>query len=194
MPTATMSPHRVLLVLNMQVGLAADPPRGIPAAATVRANVARVLQHARMAVPQERAPRIVHMRNCGEAGGPDEEGTSEWELLDAPQDGEFLIDKRKGNAFDGTELGEIVPVDAEVVVVGVMSEYSVKSTCRAALQRGNTVLLISGAHGTYDHKELTEHRRFTPAHQISAQVEEELDKAGAIVLDMSYVPGLFDDR
>ncbi|KAJ6488971.1 Isochorismatase hydrolase [Mycena sanguinolenta] len=189
-------PHRVLLVLNMQVGLVADPPRGIgiPAAPAVRANVAQVLKHARLAAPREYAPLIVHLRNCGDAGDPDEEGTSGWELMNLPQDGELVIDTRKGNAFAGTELGEIVPVDAEVVVVGVMSEYSVKSSCRAALQRGNTVLLIRGAHGTYDHKELTENGRFTSAHKISTLVEEELDKAGAIVLDMSYMSGLFDGR
>ncbi|KAF7375679.1 Streptothricin hydrolase [Mycena sanguinolenta] len=188
-----MNSDRVLLVVNMQVGLVADPPQGIPAASTVRANVALVLKHARMA-PPEHAPRIVHLRNCGETGDLDEEGTPTWELLYPPHDGELVMNKRKGNAFAGTGLAEIVPVDAEVVVVGVMSDYSVKSTCRAALKRGNTVLLIRDAHGTYDHQELTENGRFTPAHEISAQVEEELDKAGAIVLDMSYLPGLFDGR
>ncbi|KAF8143471.1 Isochorismatase-like protein [Mycena galopus ATCC 62051] len=186
-----MTSHRVLLVLNVQVGLVSDPPQGIPAAHTVRENISLVLQWAREA---QHSPRIIHFRNCGEAGEPDQEGTPNWNLLHQPLPGEDLLDKRKTNAFSGTTLGELVPPDAEVVVVGLMSEYSVKSTCKAALLRGNSVLLIRGAHGTYNHQELTENGRFTPAEKISAQVEEELDKAGAIVLDMEDLPGLFEGR
>ncbi|KAJ7642623.1 Isochorismatase-like protein [Mycena polygramma] len=186
-----MTSRRVLLVLNLQLGLIADPPQGIPAARTVRANIDLVLAHARHA---EHTPQIIHFRNCGEVGEPDEEGTPTWELLHAPLPGELLIDKRKTNAFLGTKLGELVAPDAEVVVVGLMSEYSVRATCRAALLRGNTVLLMRGAHGTYDHTELVEGGRVTRGEKISAQVEEELDKAGAIILDMNYLPGLFDGR
>ncbi|KAJ7240168.1 Isochorismatase hydrolase [Mycena haematopus] len=181
-----MTSHRVLLVLNIQIGLISDPPL-----ATVRDNVALVLHQARSASP---APRIIHFRNCGEPGDPDERGTRTWELLHPPRPGEEVLDKCKSNAFAGTGLGELVASDAEVVVVGLLSEYSVRSTCKAALERGNTVLLIRGAHGTHDHKELTENGRFTPAEKISAQVEEELDKAGAIILDMGYLPGLFEGR
>ncbi|KAJ6522289.1 Isochorismatase-like protein [Mycena capillaripes] len=186
-----MASRRVLLVLNLQIGLISDPPQGIPAAQTVRENVDLILDHARRA---EHAPRIIHFRNCGEPGDPDEEGTPTWELAHEPLPGELVLDKRKTNAFSGTTLSELVAPDAEVVVVGLMSEYSVKSTCRAALLRGNTVLLMRGAHGTYDHKELVEGGRLTPADKISAQVEEELDKAGAIILDMKYLPGLFEGR
>ncbi|KAJ6468641.1 Isochorismatase-like protein [Mycena vitilis] len=187
-----MTSRRVLLVLNLQLGLIADPPQGIPAADTVRANIELVLAHARRAEP-ENTPQIIHLRTCGEAGEPDEEGAPAWELLHAPLPGELLIDKRKTNAFLGTNLGELIAPDAEIVVVGLMSEYSVRATCRAALLRGNTVLLMRGAHGTYDHTELVD-GRVTRGEKISAQVEEELDRAGAIVLDMNYLPGLFDGR
>ncbi|KAJ7108905.1 Isochorismatase-like protein [Mycena crocata] len=177
---------RVLLVVNVQVGLISSIP-----STTVGDNIALVLEHARRA---EHAPRIIHIRNGGEAGEPDEEGTSSWELLNAPLPGELLLDKRKSNAFFGTNLAELVGPDAEVVVIGLLSEYSIKSTCREALARGNTVLLIRGAHGTYDHVELVEGGRLTPADKISAKVEDDLDKLGAIVLDMKYLPGLFDGR
>jgi hypothetical protein len=56
------------------------------------------------------------------------------------------------------------------------------------------VLLIRGAHGTYDHVQLAEDGRVIRADTIAAQVEEELDKLGAIVLDMEYVPGIFEGR
>ncbi|KAJ6543544.1 Isochorismatase-like protein [Mycena vulgaris] len=182
---------RVLLVVNIQVGIIADPPQGIPSASTVRENIALVLEHARRA---EHTPRIIHIRNSGDPGEIDEEGTPTWELLHPPLPGELLIDKRKSNAFSGTKLGELVAPDAEVVVVGLLSEYSIKSTCRAALLRGNTVLLMRGAHGTYNHIELVEGGTVKPADKISTKIEEELDKAGAIILDMSYLPGLFEGR
>ncbi|KAJ7452946.1 Isochorismatase-like protein [Mycena latifolia] len=182
---------RVLLVVNVQAGLIA-PPRGIPAAAAVRDNVAQVLDYARRALPAP--PRIIHIRNSGDPGDPDEPGTPTWELLHPPHPGEVVLDKRKSNAFSGTTLSELVAPDAEIIVVGLLSEYSIKSTCRAALLRGNTVLLIRGAHGTYDHVELVDGGSLKPAEKISAMVEEELDKAGAIILDMKYLPSLFEER
>jgi hypothetical protein len=53
---------------------------------------------------------------------------------------------------------------------------------------------MRGAHGTYDHQELIDGGRLTTAEKISTQVEEELDKAGAMILDMKYLPGLFEGR
>ncbi|KAJ7318797.1 Isochorismatase-like protein [Mycena albidolilacea] len=186
-----MTSHRVLLVLNIQVGLIADPPQGIPAARLVRENVATVLEQARCA---SHPPRIIHCRSCGDPGDIDEKGTQTWELLHAPRSGEFVVDCRKTNAFMGTALGELIAPDAELVVVGLMSEYAVKSTCRAALRRGNTVLLMRGAHGTHDHTVIADGGRFTPGENISARVEEELDRAGAMILDMKYLSGLFEGR
>ncbi|KAF7335378.1 Streptothricin hydrolase [Mycena venus] len=177
-----MTSRRVLLVLNLQVGLISDPPQGIPAAQSVRENIALVLEHARRA-SAEQAPCIIHFRNCGEPGDLDEEGTPTWELLHPPLPGEFVFDKRKTNAFSCTALDEHVAPDAEVVVVGLMSEYSVKSSASILPDP-------RGAGGG----ELVDGGRLTPAEKISAQVEEELDKAGAIILDMKYLPGLFEGR
>ncbi|KAJ7503233.1 Isochorismatase-like protein [Mycena galericulata] len=193
---------RVLLVINAQVGhLASDAPGSvlggpgpIPHAPAIRDNIALVLAHAR-AAPADADVTVIHLRNAGDPGDPDAEGSPGWALLHAPLPGEPVVDKRKSNAFAGTRLAELVAPDAEVVVVGLMSEYSIKSTCSAALQRGNTVLLMRGAHGTYDHVELVDGPgRLTPAEKISAQVEDELDRAGAMVLDMKYLPGLFEGR
>ncbi|KAK7055981.1 streptothricin hydrolase [Favolaschia claudopus] len=189
-----MSAHRALLVLNQQVGFISDPPQGIPAARTVRQNIGLVLEQARLASSSEQAPRIIHFRNCGEKGDLDEEGTPTWELLHAPQPGETVMNIRKSNAFSNPALEDLIAPEAEIVVVGLMSEYAIKSTCRAALARGNTVLLIRGAHGTYDHREITESGRLTPAHKISDQVEADLDDAGVMVLDMKYLSGIFEGR
>ncbi|KAJ7057497.1 hypothetical protein C8F01DRAFT_1256761 [Mycena amicta] len=84
--------------------------------------------------------------------------------------------------------------EAEIFVVRVLSEYSIKSTIKAALGRENTVILMRGAHGTYDHVELANHGNVTPEDKIVAQVEEQLDQAGAMILDMELLPNLFDGR
>nr|GAT60579.1 predicted protein [Mycena chlorophos] len=190
----------VLLLLNVQRGLLLDPDTRIPDAEPVLDNIRRVLLAARSAAPEVR-PRIIHLRNSGEAGEPDEEGTASWGLVplhDAAAGttglpaGEVVVDKKKSNAF--TVLDELISPDVEIVVVGVLSEYSVKSTIKAALGRGNSVILMRGAHGTYPHVELANNGNVTPAEKIVAQVEEELDLAGAMVLDMELLPNLFEGR
>ncbi|KAF7311736.1 Isochorismatase domain-containing protein [Mycena indigotica] len=200
----------VLLLLNVQHGLVADARTRIHDGPAVLENIRRVLAAARAAgtgagEEEERGivtggggggPRIVHVRNAGDAGDPDELGTPGWELVLHDRDGsdELVVDKRKNNAFAGTELGRIVAPEAEIVVVGVMSEYSVKSTVKAALARGNTVILMKGAHGTYDHVALDNDGNVTRADTIVAEIEEELDRAGAVVLDMEFLPNLFEGR
>ncbi|KAF7317415.1 Isochorismatase domain-containing protein [Mycena chlorophos] len=182
--TADDDLRTVLLLLNVQRGLLLDPDTRIPGAEPYR-------------------PRIIHLRNSGEAGEPDEEGTASWGLVPlhdaaAPAGsaalpaGEVVVDKKKSNAF--TVLEEMISPDVEIVVVGVLSEYSVKSTIKAALGRGNSVILMHGAHGTYPHVELANNGNVTPAEKIAAQVEEELDLAGAMVLDMELLPNLFEGR
>ncbi|KAF7327061.1 Isochorismatase domain-containing protein [Mycena kentingensis (nom. inval.)] len=191
-PTPPAPFRNVLLLLNVQVGLVLDPASAIPNASPVRENIARVLAAARRAA--EHKPHIIHVRNCGEAGEPDEEGKPSWNLVLTPLAGEDVVDKKKSNAFSGTPLDEMIHPDAEIVVVGLMTEYSVKSTCKAAMARGNTVILMHGAHGTYDHVELANNGLVTRADKIVAQIEEELDIAGAMVLDMDLLPGVFDGR
>ncbi|KAJ7618069.1 Isochorismatase-like protein [Roridomyces roridus] len=183
---------RTLLVLGYQAGFVAAPPMGIPSASIVTANIDLVLTSARQAPPD--SIRIIHVRNTGDPGDPDAQGTPTRELVHPPLPGELVLDKEKSNAFTGTELAELITPDEEIVVVGLLSDYSVKHTCRGALERGNTVILIRGAHGTYDHLEIGEGGRFTPAARISARVEEELDEAGVMILDMKYLPDIFEGR
>jgi len=71
----------------------------------------------------------------------------------APLSGEHVIDKLKNNAFVGTRLPELVPEHADLVVAGLQSEYCIRATCSAALDRGNRVHLVRAAHATYDDAE-----------------------------------------
>ncbi|KAH9937866.1 Isochorismatase hydrolase [Epithele typhae] len=183
--------HQVLLVLDVQVNMLRDPPAGIPAAAVVGPNIASILARARDAAPP---PRIVHIRNCGDAGEPDETGSEGWELVHLPRSGEFVIDKRKNNAFAGTTLADVIPPTAEIIMVGMQSDFCIRATCSAALARGNEVLLVRGAHATYDRIEYHQHGLITTAAEVQKEIEGELEEAGVIMLDMKDLSGMFSDR
>lgn len=100
----------------------------------------------------------------------------------------------KNNAFTGTSLGDIIPPDAEIIVAGFQTDYSIRATCSAALGRGNEVLLIRGAHATYDRIEVLHGGGITPAKRIEAEIEAELEEAGVHLLDMKDLGGIFTDR
>ncbi|KAH9838730.1 Isochorismatase-like protein, partial [Rhodofomes roseus] len=184
---------RVLLLLDCQVARLSDPPLGVPEARSVGANIAQVLATARASPPPSR-PRIIHVRKCGAPGDADEPHLPGWELVHAPLADEPVLDKRKNNAFTGTALAELVPPDAELVVVGLESDFCVRATCSAALARGNDVLLIRGAHATYDRIEYWDGGTSTPAEKVQREIEEELEEAGVVLLDMADLPSLFGDR
>jgi len=170
----------VLLLLDIQVSMLAPPPIGVPASGSVRNT--------------HPPPLIVHVRNNGDVGDPDERNSDGWQLIFPPLPSELIIDKRKNNAFAGTELGDVVPSTAEIVVAGFQTDYSIRATCSAALGRGNEVLLIREAHATYDRIEVLHGGGVTSADKIQAEVEAELEEAGVHLLEMKDLPGLFTGR
>lgn len=149
--TMATSHQRVLLLLDVQEGMLSGR-KAVPAAAQVKNNIATILNHARYkAIPP---PLIIHVRNDGGSGEPDELGTPGWQLIHKPLPGELIIDKSKNNAFAGTMMEKLIPGDAVIVVVGLQSDFCVRATCGAALHRGNSVLLIRGSHTTFDRLEV----------------------------------------
>ncbi|KAF7311726.1 Isochorismatase domain-containing protein [Mycena indigotica] len=191
----TQTMRTALLLLGVQHRLLENADTRIPDAPAVLGNIRRVLEAARTAAAAgadtNAKPRIVHVRHAGAASDPEEAGAL---LLHDGQADEIVIDKQRNNAFAEPALDRLIRPDVEVVIVGVTSEYAVKSTAKAAIERGNTVILIRGAHGTYDHTELNNHSHVNRGAKIAANVERELDKAGAMVLDMEFVPNLFEGR
>lgn len=184
-------PAVVLLVLDAQVAMLSDPPLGVPAAQTVRTNIAHVIDTARAQRP---APRIIHIRNCGVTGEPDEPRSAGWQLLHGARPGEPVLDKLKNNAFEGTDLAALVPPAARFIIVGCQSDYCVRATCSAALARGNHVVLVRGAHATYDRDEILEGDAVTPAATVESEIEAELEEAGVLLVEMHDVPTLFTER
>ncbi|SRR6266545_265547 len=191
-----IGPQRVLLLLDIQQAMLCPPPVGVPSSKSVYSNLEKILSHARSASDAQSGPppSIIHVRNNGDAGDPDEPQAAGWELIFAPFPGEIIIDKRKNNAFAGTSLAEIIPPTAEIVVAGFQTDYSIRATCSAALGRGNEVLLIKGAHATYDRIEVLHGGGITPANRIEAEIEAELEEAGVHLLDMRDVVGIFENR
>jgi nicotinamidase-related amidase len=163
----------VLLLVDVQRNMLL-PPEPVPGAETVSKAIEDVLQQARAA-----GATVVHIRNNGTEADPDAPGTPGWELVHEVRDGEPVVDKHEPDAFEGTNLAEVVPSAAVVVVVGMQSDYCVRATSLSALRRGHQVTLVRGAHATYDGG--------APAETISRQIEEELAAAGVTVADREAV-------
>lgn len=188
--TARMAKH-VLLLLDIQRFMLKPPPVGVPSAATVYENIQQLLQLARSA---PHPPLIIHVRNTGDPGDYDEPGSEGWNLIFSLEPGEVVLDKLKNNAFTGTRLDELISPEAEIVVAGFQTDFSVRATCGHALARGNEVILVKEAHATFDRIEVLHGGGVTAASSIEAEIEEELSEAGVHILEMRDIPEIFEDR
>ena len=157
----------VLVLVDVQRNMI-RPPTPVPDAPVVDAAVTELLTRARIAGAQ-----VVHVRNNGGTGDPDETGTPGWELVHDVIGGEHIVDKAESDAFLGTDLIDVLRPASRLVIAGMQSEYCVRATALSALRRGHEVVLASGAHATYDGER--------DAATISRGVEAELAAAGVAV-------------
>jgi nicotinamidase-related amidase len=167
MPATVADMTAVLLMVDTQRNML-EPPEPVADADVVGKAIGEVLALARSTGAQ-----VVHIRNTGGPGDPDEPGTDGWELAYPVAVGEHVVDKPECDAFVGTDLAHLIPAEAGVIVVGLQSEYCVRSTVLGALRRHHPVTLIRGAHSTYADGR--------PAADISAEVEAEVVQAGATI-------------
>jgi nicotinamidase-related amidase len=165
---------RTLLLIDVQRNMLL-PPQPVPDAPTVGPKIAGILDRARRS-----GAMVIHVRNNGGEDDPDAPGTTGWELIHDVAGHEAVVDKRAPNGFAGTELGNLLAGARGVVIVGMQSEYCVRETSLAALERGLAVVLVRGAHATYGDGERS-------AAEIAAATESELAQAGARVLDTDDV-------
>lgn len=130
----------VLIVVDVQVGVLADAWE----APRVIGNVARAVERARAAgVPviwvQHSSDELAH-------------GSAAWqwapELVPAP--GEPLIHKRFNSAFEDTPLeAELARLGAShIALAGAATNWCIRATAYAALERGYDLTLIKDAHTT----------------------------------------------
>lgn len=163
----------ILVLIDVQRNMI-RPPTPVPAAEEVEAALTGLLTKARIA-----GARVVHVRNNGGTGDPDETGTSGWELVHDVIGGEHVIDKGESDAFAGTSLADLVPPGTRLVVAGMQSEHCIRATVLSGLRRGHEVVLAAGAHATYDDGDA--------AADISRKVETEVAAAGAEVTPHAQV-------
>lgn len=83
-------------------------------------------------------------------------GSKEWQLHPKlqPEDRDVLIFKQHGNAFEGTDLDEILKLKkiGNLVITGLVTHGCVKATCLGARQLGYQVTLVKDGHSSYSQK------------------------------------------
>lgn len=80
-------------------------------------------------------------------------GTEPWELHPGvqPREGDLLLDKTQGDAFQDTQLDALLKAQSvgTVFVTGLVTEGCVRATCLGGLKRGYHVVLVSDAHSSF---------------------------------------------
>lgn len=156
MSTVADRPNTALLVIDVQ--------RGVMATAhereSVVANIATLVDRARA----ESVPVVWVQHSSAELPLESEV----WQIVPelTPEPGEVIIRKEYGDAFEATELGEVLARSdvGHLVVVGAQTDACVRSTLHGGFTRGYDATLVSDAHTTED---LTEWGAPPPADVIA---------------------------
>lgn len=157
--------HPALLIIDMQTGMfggAAPLWEGERVLATING----LIERARNAgVP------VFAARHTGPPGSPIAPGSAAVQLVaglavDPARD--HVFDKTRPSCFQGTDLGhalERLGIDG-LVIAGVKTQYCVDTTCRAAAERGLSVVLVEDGHTCTD-TPLLDARRIVAHHNAT---------------------------
>lgn len=142
MTTLEHRPNTALLVVDVQNGVVAEAY----GRDGVVANIARLVNRAREA----RVP-VVWVQHDDEHLA---RGSEAWQIVPdlMPVDGEALVEKHYGDAFEATTLeAELAASDVgRLLVVGAQTDQCIRGTLHGALVRGYDVVLVRDAHTTED--------------------------------------------
>ncbi len=131
-----------LVVVDVQTGVVA----GAHARDEVVANIGTLVERAR-----SRGTPVVWVRHADEDLVA---GSDPWRIVDelSPAPDEALVDKRYGDAFEDTDLEEVLAGLAvgRLLVTGAQTDACIRSTLHGALVRGYDTVLVSDAHTTED--------------------------------------------
>ncbi|MCU1602447.1 MAG: isochorismatase [Frankiales bacterium] len=131
-----------LLVIDVQVGVVAE---ALDRDAVVT-NIAGLVERARASdVP------VVWVQHSDDGLL---EGSPQWEYVPelAIGDGEAVVHKRWGDAFEETDLEQVLASAGvgRLVVTGAQSDACIRSTLHGLVARGYDAILVSDAHTTED--------------------------------------------
>jgi nicotinamidase-related amidase len=142
MATIPDRPNTALVVIDVQNDVVA----GAHERDRVVANISSLVERARAeAVP------VIWVQHS-DADLP--HGTEGWQLVPelAPADEEPVVHKSFGDAFEETDLEEVLGANGvgRLVVTGAQTDQCVRSTIHGALVRGYDTQLVADAHTTED--------------------------------------------
>ncbi|MBK3561028.1 isochorismatase family protein [Streptomyces sp. MBT56] len=103
-----------------------------------------------LARAREAGTKVVHVINDGGEGTPYDIRAEIGQIHPAlaPAAGEPVVVKQVPNAFHGTDLGEHVPADQDVIIAGWMTHMCVAFTAEGAFLRGNRPTVVADACAT----------------------------------------------
>jgi nicotinamidase-related amidase len=142
MTTLSDRPNTGLMVIDVQKGVVGDAHQRD----AVVANISTLVDKAR----EEGVP-IVWVQDSGEQL---EKGSDAWEYVPelTRRESEPLVHKTFGDAFEGTDLEEVLAKAGvgRLVVTGAETDACIRSTIHGAFARGYDVTLVGDAHTTGD--------------------------------------------
>lgn len=143
MTTLENRPNTALLVVDMQSGVIATAH----ARDTVVEKIGILVEKAR----RDRIPVIWIQHSDDQLA----RGSDEWRIVPelAPSEAEPLVEKHFGDAFEDTNLENVLLSlgVGRLFVVGAQTDACVRSTLHGAFVRGYDTTLVSDAHTTEDH-------------------------------------------
>jgi nicotinamidase-related amidase len=108
-------------------------------------------------------------------------GSADWQFHPRlhPGEGDLIVHKQHGNAFEDTSLHpELAARDVgSVIVMGLVTHGCVRATCEGALALGYTVVLVADGHSSYS----------KDAARLVEEWNRKLAEAGAQVLPAAQI-------
>jgi nicotinamidase-related amidase len=142
MSTLENRPNTALLVIDLQNGVV----EGAHERDAVLANVSSLVEKAR----GDEVPVVWVQHNDDNLV----RGSDEWRIVPelAPDEAEPLVEKNYGDAFEATNLEDVLSglSVGRLLVVGAQTDACVRSTLHGAFARGYDTTLVKDAHTTED--------------------------------------------
>lgn len=142
MTTLTDRPHTALVVIDVQIGVVAAAHERDAVIANINALVVKA---------RAEGVLVVWVQHSDEYLAQGSEG---WHYVPelSRRESEPLIHKRFGDAFEGTDLEDVLAGAGvgRLVVSGAQTDACIRSTIHGAFTRGYDVTLVGDAHTTED--------------------------------------------